>query len=278
MLIDSFEAERIIIAHQERRKSVKIKLNLGQLHSIVTINGDKITIENLTYSLKTIKKLAKSQSAFILEEKPRKVAFFDERYYKLEPIRDTAPTIEIDGIRMHRTKHMTPIEDAERKIKYVGVNTGDVVLDICTGLGYTAIQAYRKNAKVTTIEKDPNVLEIARYNPFSNDLFEGIEKNNISLINDNAADVVKTMEDESYNIILHDPPRFSHAGELYSEEFYTDIYRILKPNGILLHYVGNPGSKYRGKDFVKGVQNRLNGVGFKTKRTPDGESVLGYKN
>lgn len=277
MIIDSFEAEKITIAHQKRKSSVKVKLDFGLIKQIVYLKGENIKIGEFTYTLKTIKKIEKAQAAFLLEKKPRKIAFFDECYYKLEPIKGTVPTIEIDGIRMHRTKHMTPLEDAERKINYAKVKSSDRVLDICTGLGYTAIQAKRKNADVTTIEKDSNVLEIAGFNPYSRELFDGIEQGTISLINENAADSVKKFNNDSFSVILHDPPRFSLAGELYSEEFYMDLYRILKHRGRLLHYVGNPGSKYRGKDFVKGVQSRLNAVGFKTQKTPDGESVLGYK-
>ena len=277
MLIDSYEAEKIIDAHKSNKKRIAILLNLGKDKEIILLKGEHVQIREFSYGMKTIRKLAKERSIFLLEEKPRKIAFFDGCYYKLEPIKGTAPTIEIDGIRMHRTKHMTPLEDAERKIEYVRVKSSDTVLDICTGLGYTAIQAKRKNADVTTIEKDSNVLEIAGFNPYSKELIEGIEQGTISLINENAAVSVKKFDNDSFSVILHDPPRFSFAGELYSEEFYAELYRILKPKGRLLHYVGNPGSKYRGKDFVKGVQNRLNSVGFRTKRTPDGESVLGYK-
>ncbi|MHA2358284.1 MAG: class I SAM-dependent methyltransferase, partial [Candidatus Heimdallarchaeaceae archaeon] len=91
------------------------------------------------------------------------------------------------------------------------------------------------------------------------------------------SEAIRSLKADSFDVILHDPPRFSFAGELYSEEFYKELYRVLRKDGRLLHYVGKPGSKYRGKDFVKGVHNRLSNVGFKVKRTPDGESVLGYK-
>ena len=277
MLIDSFEAERILIAYEQQKGSVKVYLDLGFADEEVKIRKDKVIIRNLEYDIEVIEKLAKKPAAFLLEETPRIIAFYDQRYYKLEPIENTAPTLEIDGIRMHRTKHMTPIEDARRKVKTVGVSSDDDVLDICTGLGYTAIASYRENARVTTIEKDPNVIEIARYNPYSRDLFHGIKQEEIKLIMEDASIAVKSLEENSFDIILHDPPRFSHAGELYSEEFYRDLFRILRKYGHLLHYVVKPGSKYRGKDFVKGVQNRLMDVGFKTEKVLEGESILASK-
>ena len=41
--------------------------------------------------------------------------------------------------------------------------------------------------------------------------------------------------------ILHDPPRFGIAGELYSQGFYYEqLARILKRRGRLFHYTGSP--------------------------------------
>jgi len=277
MLIDSFEASKILKAHKERKNSIKVHLNLGITEIEVLLKGDRIEIGEYAYNLRTITKIAKDQSIFELAKKPIKIAFFDQRYYKLEPLKDSAPTIEIDGIRMHRTKNLKPLEDAQLKIKWIGVRKGENVLDICTGLGYTAIESFRKGAKVTTIEKDPNVIEIANKNPFSSELFEGIDQKKLELIQEDASIAVKSFKEESFDAILHDPPRFSLAGELYSEDFYRELYRILRKGGRVLHYVGSPGSKYRGKDFIKGVQKRLISAGFRTKKTPDGESILAYK-
>ncbi|MEE9410168.1 MAG: methyltransferase domain-containing protein [Candidatus Heimdallarchaeota archaeon] len=277
MLIDSFEAGKIVKAFQEGKESVKVKLDLGFRKKEIFFKKDDILINNKFYPVETMKKLVKDHGIYDLNDEITKIAFFDQHYYKLEPIEGTAPTLEIDGIRMHRTKHMTPLEDAQRKISYIRLSEGEDVLDICTGLGYTAIHSYRKKANVTTIEKDPNVIKIAKKNPFSDELFEGISNKDIKFILDDATQVAKTFENESFDVILHDPPRFSLAGELYSGNFYEELFRILRKNGRLLHYVGSPGSKYRGKDFVKGVQNRLKNAGFRTKKTPDGESVLAFK-
>jgi predicted methyltransferase len=73
------------------------------------------------------------------------IKFFDEKtkkFYKLIPT-STWPTLEISGIHMHRIKKVDPKTDTELKLKALGRIYG-VVLDICTGLGYTAILAARR--------------------------------------------------------------------------------------------------------------------------------------
>jgi predicted methyltransferase len=277
MIIDSFAAQKLLFAHDEGKKLAVIDFDLGFTQKEVILRENEIEVDNLIFPLELIEQIAKKQAVFELSEPPKIIAFYDERYYKLEPIENSAPTLEIDGIRMHRTKMVSPLQDAENKVMTAGIQTNDEVLDICTGLGYTAISAMDVGARVTTIEKDPNVIEIAKYNPYSRILFEESAKNKIKLIMNDACKQIKSFEEESFDIILHDPPRFSLAGELYSKEFYRDLYRILRKGGRLLHYVGNPGSKYRGKDFVKGVQNRLTDVGFSAEKVLDGESVLAFK-
>jgi len=93
------------------------------------------------------------------------VKLFDKKtnkFYKLIPT-STWPTLEISGIHMHRIKDVDPKTDTELKIKSLGKIYGKI-LDICTGLGYTAILAARKKSveKVVTIEKDENVIKIAK--------------------------------------------------------------------------------------------------------------------
>ena len=277
MIIDSFAAQKLLLAYREGKKSASIDFDLGFTQKEVLLKENEIEVDNLVFPFELIEQIAKKQAIFELSEPPRIIAFYDERYYKLEPIENSAPTLEIDGIRMHRTKMLSPLQDAENKILTAGIQTNDEVLDICTGLGYTAISAMDVGARVTTVEKDPNVIEIAKYNPYSRILFEGSSRNKIQLIINDASKQVKLFDDESFDIILHDPPRFSLAGELYSIEFYKDLYRILRKGGKLLHYVGNPGSKYRGKDFAKGVQSRLKEVGFQTEKVLSGESILAFK-
>lgn len=180
-----------------------------------------------------------------------------EGFYKLVPT--IPPTIEINGIRMHRTKDTPPLRDTLSKVDAVKPRDGETVLDTCMGLGYTAIEASKRGAYVITIEKDPHVLELARINPWSRELFTG---GKIQIIQGDSFEVVRKFNDETFDVVIHDPPRFSLAGHLYGEEFYRELYRVLKPEGRLFHYVGNPGKKYRRKDLQKGVMERLRRVGF----------------
>jgi len=60
-------------------------------------------------------------------------AVSDGGYLKLLPTAG-APTLEIDGVRMHRTVGTTPEVDARVKLDALGVEGGRV-LDTCTGLG-----------------------------------------------------------------------------------------------------------------------------------------------
>lgn len=180
--------------------------------------------------------------------------FRNGKFYKL-----VNGILEINGIRMHQTKNKTPLQDAMDKIVLLGVRKNSFVLDVCTGLGYTAIQAAKQGARVTTIEKDENVLEIVKTNKDSRFLFDNPR---IHIIVGDAFEKIKKLCSSSFDFIIHDPPRISFAGELYSLELYKELFRVLKNRGRLFHYTGTPG-KARGKNIPKGVKNRLGEAGFK---------------
>ncbi len=167
-------------------------------------------------------------------------------------------TIEIDGIRMHQTLKKTPLQDAKDKVKLLKIRNGYKVLDICTGLGYTAIEESKKASFVITIDNDWNVIEKAKENIDSIDLFSSP---NIQIVLGDAEEIIKTFPDNFFDAIMHDPPRFSRAGHLYSFKFYSELYRILKKRKLLFHYTGKPGEK-RGLKFTKGVKKRLKEAGF----------------
>ena len=267
---------KMILDTQSNEIFLNLDLNKTDKKERITIDRDRgiAKFPEGDVSFDILKKIAKDEGHiyFIKDGEVFKAAISNNGYYKLVPT--IPPTIEINGIRMHRTKDINPYEDTLNKINAVKVKKGERVLDTCMGLGYTAIEAYRRGAEVITIEKNPNVLELAKINPYSEDLFKG----GIKVILGDAFDVIKGFKDEEFDVVIHDPPRFSLAGHLYSEEFYKEIFRVLKPGGRLFHYVGNPGKRYRGKDLQKGVMERLRKVGFiNVKRVEEALGVVAIK-
>jgi hypothetical protein len=183
-----------------------------------------------------------------------------------------APTLLISGIPMHRIKKTNPVEDTRQKLKALGKAYG-LILDTTTGLGYTAIEAAKKAEHVITMELDPAVLSIARKNPWSAGLFSSPK---ISKLVGDTYLLVRMFSDETFNGIIHDPPMFNLAGELYSLNIYRTFFRILKNNGRLFHYIGNPDSKI-GATVGRGVVARLKKAGFRVQPKSRAFGVLAVK-
>ena len=88
-----------------------------------------------------------------------------------------------------------------------------------------------------------------------------------------AADVSQALPelpDRAFGAILHDPPRFGLAGELYSQAFYDHLARVLQPGGRLFHYTGTPNRLTSGRDVPQEVAGRLRLAGFRTWLEGDG--------
>ncbi len=234
-----------------------------------------IYIDDYKYDVSELKDTIKPGYIYALLNNGRiiRLAYFKDRYfYKLYPISPfDAPTLEISGIKMHRVEGIKPWDDARLKVNTLNISRGENVLDVCTGLGYTAIHSMLKGARVTSIELDINVLDIARFNPWSH-MLEKIE-----IILGDAFEVIRELPSGSYDAVIHDPPRFSRAGQLYSLEFYEEIYRVLKRNGRLFHYTGRVGYKHRHIDIMRSVSQRLKMVGFRVRPIPKLMGVLAFK-
>ena len=180
----------------------------------------------------------------------------------------------ISGIPMHRFKGIDPHQDTLRKIKTITPIRGHV-LDTATGLGYTAIEAAKTADHVVTIELDPAALEIARLNPWSQALFDNPK---ITRISGDSAEVIHTFADNQFARIIHDPPSFSMAGELYSGQFYRQLFRVLQPGGRLYHYIGDLSAKSgRNAAIAKGAIRRLQEAGFvRVVRRPNAFGLVAY--
>jgi len=186
---------------------------------------------------------------------------------------NAAPALLLGGLPMHRIKDIDPWQDTQRKLKAAGGAYG-AILDTATGLGYTAIQAAKTAQEVLTIEIEPAVIEIARQNPWSKELFENPR---IRLVIGDVFEVIQDLPGNHFSLILHDPPTFSLAGELYSSEFYRHCVRVLRERGRMFHYIGDLQSKM-GAGLLRGVIRRLLEAGFsRVIRKPQAFGVLAIK-
>jgi predicted methyltransferase len=189
---------------------------------------------------------------------------------KLVPTEWGPPTFEIDGIKMLPTAQVSPYQDAGRKVALIEP-AGKAVLDTCGGLGYFAAWCLAgRVAHVLSFEKSRDVIWLRSLNPWS----PGPDAR-LRLIEGDIARTIADLPAASVDAILHDPPRFGIAGELYSQAFYDQLARVLKRKGRLFHYTGTPNKLTTGRDVPAEVARRLRHAGFTTALNGDG--VLAVK-
>ena len=190
---------------------------------------------------------------------------------KLVPTEWGPPTFEIDGIKMLPTARISPYADAERKVALIEPR-GKQILDTCGGLGYFAAWCLDGGAaQVQSYERNPDVIWLRSLNPWSPDSFwSRAPPAALVLYQGDIAEQIHSLPTASVDAVLHDPPRFGIAGELYSQEFYDQLARVLRHRGRLFHYTGTPNKLTTGRDVPNEVATRLRRAGFKAERNGDG--------
>jgi hypothetical protein len=277
-MLSHVPARSLLFGRKAGDTAATISLDLGLTESSVRLEAERVTFPGGQWlAWKEILEIAGSPLAcFVVGHgDAEKVQHFSEafnRFYSLMPTAG-APTLLVSGIAMHRIQGIEPHQDTLRKLRPLAPITGRV-LDTCTGLGYTAVEAARTAEWVVTIELDPAVLDVARQNPWSRQLFES---RRIEQVIGDAYEKVQDLADGSFARIIHDPPMFSLAGELYSGEFYRQLVRLLSAGGRLFHYIGDLDSR-SGRNVVRGVMRRLDEAGFRrVVRRPEAFGVVAYR-
>jgi predicted methyltransferase len=278
IVLSHFQVQPLLDAWVRGEPACPVSLDLNLTTGEAALGPDGVTLPGgALLPWEQAEQIAASENrCFVLEGgQLEPIQFFSETTHWPRSLMPTenAPTMLVAGLPMHRIKGVDPYQDTRRKIKAASPVVGRV-LDTATGLGYTAIQAARTAEEVITVELDPTSLQIARLNPWSADLFDDPR---ITQIVGDVWDAVEEMADDTFSCIIHDPPTFSLAGELYSTDFYTELYRVLRRKGRLFHYVGDPASK-SGANVTRGVVRRLGEAGFtRVKRRPEAFGVLALK-
>jgi uncharacterized protein len=248
--------------------TVSVSLDLGRTETRLPIEAGAVRFhDGQSLHADVLEEVADDPDAVyaVLDGEPARVTWFAEETNKVYTLRATAgwPALEISGILMHRIKDTDPKADAESKIATIAPLRGRV-LETCCGLGYSAILAARTADRVTVFEIDPEVLRMARLNPYSAPLFE--ENGPIEVRNEDIAEAIRDLPDDAFDAIIHDPPTLAVAGDLYGDAFYRQLLRVLRPGGRLFHYTGDPGSRSRRQDLPGSVKRRLSTLGFERVR------------
>lgn len=248
---------------------VECSLDLGRSVTAVEISAAGWTWQGQTYPYLEV---CKDRTVYYWSaEGFRPVARFTNALIKLVPTEWGAPTFEIDGIKMLPTAHVSPYADAERKVGLIQPR-GKVVLDTCGGLGYFAAWCLQGGAlRVQSYEKNPDVIWLRSLNPWSPQHGDPQDAGSaLTLTNGDISELIASVADGSVDAVLHDPPRFGIAGELYSQAFYNHLARVLKPRGRLFHYTGAPNKLTSRRDVPNEVATRLQKAGFSTQLEGDG--------
>jgi hypothetical protein len=252
-----------LLARRDGQTSAHVSLDLNLSTSVVQLDEAGVGLPDgrrLPWS--AVEAIAESpNTCFVVSDNGEieKVQTYSEatgRHYSLYPTAN-APTMLVSGLPMHRIKDTDPHQDTLAKLR-AAAPRGGRVLDICTGLGYTAIAAAEVAEAVITIELDPATEAIVQRNPWSQAL---LTHPRIARVFGDACQEVPHLETASFSRVIHDPPAFALAGELYSADFYAELYRVLKPGGRLFHYLGDLRSA-SGSRLWRGVAERLRRVGF----------------
>jgi predicted methyltransferase len=254
------ELRRARLAHASR---VECSLDLGRSRTVVDVRETDWRCEAQAYPY-----LDESRERTVYhwhDAAWRPVARYGSALVKLVPSDWGPPTFEIDGVKMLPTSQVSPYDDARRKVALIAP-ARKRVLDTCGGLGYFAAWCLAEDAaSVLSFEKNADVLWLRAINPWSPAADPRLE-----LVHADVTDRIDALHDASFDAVLHDPPRFGTAGDLYAGEFYGQLQRVLRRRGRLFHYTGTPNRLTSGRDVPAEIARRLAAHGFEVRTVGDG--------
>jgi len=182
----------------------------------------------------------------LIQTKDKSYTFFNEEYQEIYHSQTGA------------------LEEAQKKyIEPLGVKDNQVILDICFGLGYNTFAAIEnaKHLKIIALEKDPKVLEDLQtldikgnYNiikKVAKDYYYKDDNYEIKLILGPAEETIKKVK-EKFDVVFLDPFAPRNNPELWTEEFFKEIYSRMKKGAKLATY-----------SCARKIRDNLKSAGFK---------------
>lgn len=261
-------AAALLAAHAAGAAAWRGSLDLGRSTGSARLHADAWTWRGVGYPYPSLPRERSIHywdgEAFVA------AARYSGSLIKLVPTAWDVPTFEIDGIKMLPTAKTSPLDDARRKVALVEP-AGKAVLDTCGGLGYFAACCLEAGAAhIHSFEKNADVLWLRTLNPWSPDPGLAGYAGRLHLVQADVTEAITQLADSSVDALLHDPPRFGIAGELYSLAFYRQLARVLRRGGRLFHYTGSPNKLTSGRNLPREVARRLQQAGFATQPAMDG--------
>ncbi len=244
---------------------VELSLDLGISKSKVKIDSDYLYLDyqgDVKISISDLDDVKEDNCYVVQENKLVRLVLFGKDtnfYYKLLPT-SSWPTITFSSTPMHRHSKITTQQHVEYMVAEISPLQGKV-LDCCCGLGYAAILSSKSKSVeiVDTYEIDKNVQVIASYNPYSKDLYNNPK---IKLHMESIIEGLKKTKKETYDRIIHDPPTSKYTPWLYTVDFQTELFRVLKRGGILYQYAPCP-DKHKDRLLYPRLVKQLQKIGFK---------------
>ena len=263
----------LLAARRDGAETWTGSLDLGRTQGVATLGADHWTWHDVPQPYPG--KLKERTVHHRVGDEWIAVSRYSGSLIKLVPTDWGPPTFEIDGIKMLVSATISPMDDARRKVALVEPR-GKTVLDTCGGLGYFAACCLDAGvARIMSFEKNDDVLWLRTVNPWSPDPDAPDSGGRLHLTHADITQAIGDIADASMDAVLHDPPRFGIAGELYSQVFYDQLARALRRSGKLFHYTGTPNKLTTGRSVPHEVARRLEKAGFRAQLALDG--VLAVK-
>jgi radical SAM protein (TIGR01212 family) len=158
------------------------------------------------------------------------------------------------GARLEADKKFVEPSGLNHKLQTANLK----LLDVCFGLGNNTLAALCSAAKskhqldVTALEMDKRIVRAA------SQFFKTLETDpvnwrevlkklctdatchpphaTLSLQWGDARWLIQRLENEAFDIVFHDPFSSQHCPELWTVEFFQQLHRVMKPDGVLLTY------------------------------------------